>query len=472
MDPPTDEVMSLDIDLAQVESNEEVVVTTSDLIGPFLTRTYRLKSGQSFSIGSMKGPNFWHVTESIDTKNLVSVSYVYFDGDGKALVLILEYANGTKLYYNRFSRYSSRWEQISDMTGDEDLEKIMLPKLKEIFRSFFSSKVKISEKILLRKSYTFRHVTFLISEILDYCEGYDSYCFEPDTAHSVSTISLDNTKLKFPNDLSFVKILCFYYANDDITTPLLLETLDYKFGSETPLYNYYKPEHMYSKNWLTVESGAKLENPKADSDLKRILDQILFENHEKEFEVILKVSPKTYLETKMTRFEGVPFIEHGSLSYGHFYRSISPKLNDSFLVKILLINDNVQKIDLKSIRLKSLFVFFTEKNLVPVLICIKKHTHGSGSGMYDWYKQKELSGTEWERLDFDADPVKDRVKIENQIKNLHETSIFGPDTLKSPLFWFTVVLGLVIAVIFGILFSRKLVNLMRRAVVYIRGLFG
>ncbi|KAF5153539.1 putative integral membrane protein [Theileria parva strain Muguga] len=63
-------------------------------------------------------------------------------------------------------------------------------------------------------------------------------------------------------------------------------------------------------------------------------------------------------------------------------------------------------------------------------------------------------------------------KTGNKIKSIQESRIFGYDTLNSPLFGFTVLLGLLIGLCIGVFFSRKLINMLRRDINYIRGLFG
>ncbi|BAM40857.1 conserved hypothetical protein [Theileria orientalis strain Shintoku] len=464
---------SLEINFSDKTSTDHVLVSESTLFGFFSCRTYSSRSHFPFSIKKIKGPVHSYKRDNIDLHDNLSVNFVFPTNDERPFVFFLQKSNGKKVYYKVVSLMFIRWTEVDELNGisEEMQSKLLLDTLKKIFSQYFETTLRVSGSIINNKTYTHFDTQYDIVPQVFYCSGYDRYHFSPHKSHSISTVYINDKLNKINGDLRFVRDFFVYYAYYDTSTPLLIETFDYKFGDDIPLYNYYARESLGSDEWSNVECGSNLVDPKCKGDIKRILDVITYHYKMKRIKLDIH-NPREQINNPVIKtFDDVPFFYDCKTEVFYGSYCYYPIVSKFFLLDCITLNKVAQVIDVHSLQISIVYVFHTnEEPNVPVLVCVGLFNQINGNtSNYYWYAPKSAKSNFWTKIDFFASPLKDPDMIREKMREICYGG-FKIRHLYGPLTKFAAFsLGCLIGLFVGIKFSRRIVLNVARVYHRLRG---
>ncbi|BAM40888.1 conserved hypothetical protein [Theileria orientalis strain Shintoku] len=457
-----DDDVAIHIDFNLKVSTEYITVTKNIVHRFFYCTRYMPKCEEPFKVGRIYGPSIEYYKENLDLDEVVAISIFTASGDDRPFVMCIEKQEGRRTFYAMYSKNSISWTPISELNeiDDEMQEKLLLTALKDAYRLYHESVLRVDHKKLVNLTTYYGDIKYDIIPEIYYCLGYDRYCFRPSRPHSLKTVALDEVNLKFDQSLSFVNEIYVYYARTDETTPLLIETKDYEIGNAFPLYNYYTAASINDDRWVGVECGTNLASPKCKSDIKRILDSVA--DVYRSYAVTINLEQHQY-----TGYALFP-IKLGDLYFkfehqiGSFYgyNSYLPQVADCALIDKISIDDEDQAVDIQSREVVMFYTFYRLYNRSKLLLmCFKlfraSHTNQSNAV---WFRRDYVDETKWVSFEFDADPEKDHKLIDHKIASLYESRFPSLDFSEVPLYLFLILIGLFIGLWTGTSFSKSVIR--------------
>ncbi|BAM40876.1 conserved hypothetical protein [Theileria orientalis strain Shintoku] len=458
-----------DLDLNHKFSNNQFVIKKRQIFNFFYCTRYTTRTGDKFAIQSLKFQKANYSIDSIDAADNLSLSFFTPKNDDRPFVLCLEKPNNKTVYYGLADKKDFKWREIDVQGVSNDLDDdALLTILKNRYVQYFASVINLSAHAIFNLTCEYGDVKYTLVHNFLY-EMYDKYHFKPNRAHSIKAIRLDGLELSFDKDLRFVQDLYIYYANYDLTTPLLIETVGFRMGDKIPLVNYFTAFKPGSYTWVDVYSDLTLTYPKCEGDIGRILLSEINKYRNYPVELNLKLQKHANVDHIVDRFSDIPFY-FGCMSNSRYgYNMYYPRAGSTFLVESLVINDQFQDIEIQSREYRSVFIYYLTDREKAILICFGLRDDSYSPLHFIWYKLEDSIENKWERIDFSANPENEYELIENQIDGLFGThinvKILMYKTLAATLFTFGTVVGVYIGVKYSDRMSasfERLYNFTRR----------
>ncbi|UVC54235.1 hypothetical protein MACJ_003770 [Theileria orientalis] len=460
-----------DLDLNNKFSNNHFVIKKRLVFNFFYCTRYTTRTGERFSIESLKFQDTNYSIDSLDTLENLSLSFFTPKNDDRPFVLTLEKSNNKTLYYSLADKKDFKWREIDGHSFTKDLEDdALLLVLKTRYVQYFSSVISLSAHTIFNLTCQYGDIKYtLVHNFFD--ELYDKYHFKPNRAHSIKAIRLDGIDLSFDKDLRFVQDVYIYYANYDLTTPLLIETVGFRIGDKIPLVNYFTAYKPGSYTWVDIYPELNLTYPKCEGDIGRILLSEVNKYRYSPVALDLKLKKYPDLDHVTDRFSDIPFYFGFMSKWRYGYNMYYPRAGSTFLVESLVINGEFQDIEIQSREYRSVFIYYLTQREKAILICFGLRDDSYNPLTFIWYKAEDSIENKWEKMDFYANPETEYELIDNKIDHLLGTHLnlkmFVYKTLAATLFTFGTIVGVFIGLKYNDRMSQsfeRMYNFTRRFV--------